>query len=275
MKVCFNMAKKKLLLNSVSAIGAIGVPYNPGGWKMDGDSLTLQDGNPVYVDSNGQERTLDAGTVSRLNGEARTMRQRAEAAENALKSFEGLDAAAAREALKKLETVDLNNMVDNGELDKVRNTLTQQYEAQLSERDGKLEAATKRINKMMLENAFNSSDFIRNNIGIPTDVFQDYIAKHFEVDGDRIVGRYADGQEIYSETNMGQLASFDEAVRMIVTKHPQRESLMKANVNPGSGNSGGNTPGTRTISRADFDNLAPAEKSATAKLMREGKVRLV
>ena len=65
----------------------------------------VQDGKPVYVE-NGKEIAFDAAgtrqTISRLNGEAQGHREAKEAAETKLRSFEGLDAAAARDAIDKL-----------------------------------------------------------------------------------------------------------------------------------------------------------------------------
>ena len=51
----------------------------------DKGNVVLQDGKPVYVHDDGKEVAFDApttvATISRLNGEARTNRERAEAAE--------------------------------------------------------------------------------------------------------------------------------------------------------------------------------------------------
>ncbi|WVM87992.1 hypothetical protein UMZ34_16740 [Halopseudomonas pachastrellae] len=70
-------------------------------------NAVLQDGKPVYVHDDGKEVAFDAAgtvaTITRLNAEAKTHREGKEAAEKALKAFEGISDPAA--AIKALETV--------------------------------------------------------------------------------------------------------------------------------------------------------------------------
>ena len=66
--------------------------------------VVVSDGKPVYINDEGKEIAFDvAGTVatiSRLNGEAKSHRERAETAEGALKAFEGIqDPKAALQSL--------------------------------------------------------------------------------------------------------------------------------------------------------------------------------
>ena len=65
----------------------------------------LQDGKPIYIHDDGKEVPFDAAgtvaTITRINGEAKSHRERAEAATTALKAFEGItDPAAAIKALQ-------------------------------------------------------------------------------------------------------------------------------------------------------------------------------
>src|SRR5690606_6729424 len=73
--------------------------------EVDGKTYAeVQDGKPVYVEDDGKEVAFDApgtrNTISRLNAEAKSHREAKEAAEKALKGFEGIeDPAAAIKAL--------------------------------------------------------------------------------------------------------------------------------------------------------------------------------
>lgn len=74
--------------------------------EVDGKQYAeVQDGKPVYVEDDGKEIAFDAvGTraaITRLNGEAKQHRERAEKAEKIAKDFEGIeDPAAARKPWK-------------------------------------------------------------------------------------------------------------------------------------------------------------------------------
>jgi len=79
----------------------------------------VQDGNPVYVHDDGKEAPFDAsGTVATIrarNAEAKANRERAEAAEAALKAFDGIDdAKAARDALATIAKFDQKKLIDAG-----------------------------------------------------------------------------------------------------------------------------------------------------------------
>ena len=98
--------------------------------KLDANGhAVLQDGKPVYVGDDGKEIVFDAGEalskISSLNAEAKTHREAKEQALNQLKDFEGLDAAKAREAIQKLGDIDSKKLIDAGEVDKVRQQLTE------------------------------------------------------------------------------------------------------------------------------------------------------
>ena len=44
-------------------------------WKLDeSGAIVMKDGNPVYVDSQGQEKTVSTDTITRLNNEAKQHR---------------------------------------------------------------------------------------------------------------------------------------------------------------------------------------------------------
>lgn len=266
-----------LMTGSALALRAVFEP-NKSGWLLDENgAMVVRDGNPVYVNATGQEMTLGTDTVGRLNAEAKQHRERAEAAETALKSFEGLDAAKARDALTLVEKIDQKALIDGGKVDELKAQITTQYEAKLSERDAKLADVQKRLDDTVLTAAFSGSKFIAESINIPADMFQASFAKNFQVRDGNIVPVGADGKEIYSKKRLGEIADFDEAASILVDSYAHRDAILKAPQKGGSGNTGqgGNRATGSIMKRSEFAALSSAEQAASAAKMRAGEVQLI
>lgn len=214
-------------------------------WKIDETGSLVKDknGNPIFG-----ETSVDGETISRLNGEAKTNRLRAEAAEKVLKDFDGVD-------IEKIKNVD-----------EIKNQLKAAADTNKTLQD--------KINSQFLENAFNASDFIKDKIAIPGRILRAAIANHFSVENERIVARDDNGQPIYSTTKMGELADFDEALEKIINSMPEKASILKGANQSGTGNNGAGGEsggGIKTLNRAGFDGLKPGEKSAFALEISSGK----
>src|SRR5690606_7503663 len=152
----------------------------------------LQDGKPVYVADDGKEIAFDApgtvATISRLNAEAKSHRERAEAAEEKLKQFEGIeDPAAARKALETVKNLDDKKLVDAGEVEKVREeaikAIKAQYEPVLAERDALKES----LYAEKIGGAFSRSKLIAEKFAIPADLVQARFGGHFKIEEGRTV----------------------------------------------------------------------------------------
>src|SRR5690349_21486790 len=91
----------------------------------DKNQVVVQDGKPVYVADDGKEVVFDypatLATISRLNGEAKGHRERAEAAEAKAKIFEGIeDPVKAREALETVKNLDSKKLFDAGKVEEIK-----------------------------------------------------------------------------------------------------------------------------------------------------------
>lgn len=246
-------------------------------WKMDGDKFAVKDGNPLYVASDGTEMTIDLGTIARLNNEAKTHRTEKETLASKFKPFEGMDAQQAKQAIELMSKVDQKKLIDAGEVDKVRAEISQSFTAQMAEKDTAISTLQGRVNNMVLDGAFNSSAFVRDNIAIPPDVFRDSFGKFFKVENEKVVAIGRDGNPLYSKTRAGELANFDEAVSLLVDTHPAKDALLRTNTGGGTGNNGngGGRNSARTMKRSDFDALQPAQQAHYAGLMGKGEIQIV
>lgn len=247
-------------------------------WKLDANgNIVMKDGNPVFTNSSGQEQVVAHDTISRLNAEAKTHRERAEAAEAAAKPFEGLDAAKAREALEVVGKIDQKKLIDSGQVDQVRAQITEQYKGEIAKRDEALNAANNRLNNVLIDNIFANSQFVRNRVAVPTDMFKDSFGKHFKVDEKgEVIAVTKEGARIASKERLGEYASAEEALQILVEARPDKDILLKANTGNGSGNQGGGggTGAGNVIRRADFEKMTPAKKAEVAGKVNTGEMKL-
>lgn len=231
----------------------------------------LQDGKPVYVYEDGREVAFDApatvGTITRLNSEAKTHREGKEAAEKALKAFEGIeDGAAAKKALELVANLDAKKLVDAGEIEKVKGEISKVYQSQLDEANTKLSTFEKQLYEEKIGGAFSRSKMIADKLAIPADLVQARFGNAFKIEDGKTVAYDHHGNKIYSRVRPGEIADFDEALESLVDQYPHRDSILKSSGQSGSGATGGSggQSGKKTLSRSQFEALDPAAKHAHA-----------
>ena len=213
-----------------------------------------EQGQPLYIHDDGKEVAHDApqtvATISRLNGEARTNRERYEAAETSLKAFEGIeDPTAAKKALETLKNFDDKKLVDAGEIEKVKaeaiKAVEDKYAPIVQERD----AFQSQLHNELIGGGFARSKFIQDNIAVPVDMIQATFGKSFQIEGGKVVAVGADGQKIYSRARPGEVADFDEALEVLVDGYQHKDSILNGNRSGGGGfqNNGGNKSGPQSL----------------------------
>lgn len=251
--------------------------------KLDGNgAAVLENGLPVYVHEDGKEAPFDAaGTVARiraLNAEAKGHREAREAAEARLSGFAGIDdPEAARKALVTVKNLGDQQLVAAGEVEKIKGeaikAVEEKYRPVIKERDT-LQAA---LVREKIGGSFARSKFITEKLAIPADMVEAAFGRHFALEGDRVVATDAAGNRLFSRTNPGELAGFDEAMEMIVSAYPHRDAIMRGTGASGSGaqGGGGGNAGGRTVTRAQFDVMSPVEQMATAREAAAGKITVV
>jgi hypothetical protein len=241
--------------------------------KLNDDGFAVvQDGKPVYVHDDGREVAFDAvgtvQTISRLNGEAKTHRERAEAAEKVAKAFEGItDAEAARKALATVANLDAKKLIDAGEVDKIRaeaiKAVEDKYAPIVSERD----SLQKSLVDEKVGGSFARSKMIADKLAIPADLVQARFGEAFKVEGNDVVAYDKSGNKLFSRSNPGEVAKFDEALEILIDQYPYRDSILKSTGASGGGASGGSGGGSggKTITRAAYDALPPHQQAQTAR----------
>lgn len=245
--------------------------------EIDGTTYAaVQDGKPVFTGDDGKEIAFDAvqttNTLRTLRGEAQGHREAKEAAERALKAFEGItDPAAALTALQTVANLDSKKLIDAGEVERVKAEIAKGYDAKLAaetERATKLETA---LYAEKIGGAFARSPLIvgeNARLAIPADLVQSRFGSQFKIEDGNVVAYDTQGQRIYSRGNPSQFAGFDEALEIIIDAYPHKDSILKGTGAAGSGAQGGGGGGgtaAKQMKKSDFDALSAKERAERMK----------
>jgi len=241
--------------------------------KLDENSqVVVVDGKPVYVHDDGKEIPFDAAgalqKIGQLNGEAKTQREARETAEGKLKGFEGIaDPAAAIKALGIVQNLDDKKLIDAGEVEKVKAELSKAYDEKLAGKDAELQTLTGQLYNELIGGSFARSQLVADKLAIPADIAQSFFGQRFKVEEGKVVAYGADGQKLYSRSNPGELAGFDEALESLIDVYPNKDHILKASGASGGGagggqGGGGNAPKSLAECKTDADKVAYLKAAA-------------
>jgi len=257
-------------------------------FKMNADGTIAIDAEkklPIFIHPDNREAPFDAdatiATIGRLNGEAKSHREAKEAAETALKPFRdaGIEdpaaAAAALETMKNIKAGDLTTAAKVQEIkdaaaksaqEAVANATRAAEEKQrvLTEQNTKL---TQDLNNHIVGGSFTGSKYIAEKLAIPADIAQKVFGDRFKVENGKLVPLGADGNPIFSATNHGNHADFEEAIQVMVSQYANKDMILKGSGASGGGAAGGGKGGAggKTITRAQFDAMDQGQRAAAFK----------
>lgn len=233
----------------------------------------VQDGKPIYLDGE-KELPMDVPAMSdkitALGKEAKGHREAKEAAEKALKQFEGIeDPAAAIKALETVQNLDDKKLIDAGEVEKVKQAAIKAKDEEYKPYVEKAESLEKALRQEKIGGSFARSKYIAEKLAVPVPMVEKTFGDHFTLEEGKMVAKDANGNAIYSKSKPGELADFDEALETLVEALPYRGSILKGRGHSGSGAPGGGSGGggNKVISRAEYDAMDPMERGPK---IREG-----
>ncbi len=254
--------------------------------NADGTIATSGEGDkklPIFIHADGREAAFDAettiSTIGRLNGEAKAHREGKEAAEAKLKTFEGIeDGPAALAALTTVKNIKDGELITAGKVQEIKDaaarsaneavaTATRAAEEKQRELVDQNTRLTSDLNNHIIGGSFAGSKFIAEKLTIPADIAQKVFGDRFKVEGGKLVPMGTDGNPIFSATNHGNHADFEEALSVMVGQYANKESILKGTGASGGGAQGGagGAGGGKTMSRAQFDAAPPAARAEFAK----------
>lgn len=270
-------------------------------WKLkldDEEKPVFKDNKPIYIDPDGKELTLDPPQMYQkiidLGKESKTHREAREAAEATVKLFDGIEDLTAwkDEATKAIETVKNFDEKDWLKADKVdalkkemkdaykeqEKKMKESYEQKLAANADVLGKKDAQIRVLMVSSKFATSELFSGpepKTTLPPEIAETYFGKNFKVEEDEKTGvlqlraYYNNGDPVYSRTNPGELAEFDEALVAIFDGYPGKEKLIRAKgagSGAGGGAGGGGEGDSDDIKQLETE-YAEAQKRQDAKAM--------
>ena len=246
-------------------------------WKRNDDgTLAIDDSNnPVRLDSDGKEHSMSDDALdttlqnlSKANSEAADRKRKLRAAEEQLKHLDGIEDPEqffkdAHKALDTVENLDAKKLVDAGEVENLKKSISDSYEKKLAKMQEAMDAKDTELYTEKVSSRFAKSPVLEKTV-LPPDVAEAYFGRHFKIEEGNVVG-YIGDEKIYSQKNPGSYATFDEALSTIIDKYPMKDKIMKAE--PGGS---GTPPGSGSAQSMDWRKLSPTERLNAA---REGKIK--
>lgn len=240
--------------------------------EVDGKQYAvIEDGKPVYTDDDGKDVAFDAvgtrNTITRLNAEAKSHRERADGFEKTAKAFEGIeDAAAAKKALEIVANLDAKKLVDAGEIDKVKGEISKAFQTQLDEANTRAQGFEQQLYAEKIGGSFARSQYIAEKMAVPADMVQATFGSNFKIEEGKVVAYDAQGQKIFSRSRPGELADFNEALETLVSQYPHRDHILKGSgaVGTGAHTTDGRKPQTKGNLGGDKAARLEAIKAMTA-----------
>jgi hypothetical protein len=185
----------------------------------------------------------------------------------ALAAYEGVDPAKVKELLKKEKDAETTAAEARGDFDRVKSMMAEEHtkekkslEDRIKDLEGALSGKDEAINTLTIGNDFGSSTYIKEHLTLTPAKSRQLYGSHFETEDGRSVG-YDKPKGAANRTKLvnasGDPLPFDEAFKRIIDADPDKETLLKAKVVPGSGS---NSNQTKTVEKKTAAGLSGVDR---------------
>jgi hypothetical protein len=268
----------------------------------DSGNAVLQDGMPVYQHEDGTKAPLDAPALVKKVGNFEEERNRyhgkISTLEGQVKLFTGedgkvFDHEAVKKAMKTVANLNEEQLYTADRVDVMKKQLGEQFEQDksklidqhskaLQEKDATLEKLNQDIRGLLVKTAFSQSEYFsggdKSLTTLPPDIAANTFGKFFEVVGEgenaKLVGKI-NGEPIQSKKRYGELATFDEAIAVIIENYPAKNSILRASGSGPGAHGNMDQGGTRQVTISRTDAMDPQKYRDARKLAAERRVELV
>lgn len=244
-----------------------------GGEKSGDDGNGTESGDTGKAGMSDSDAKLLKELMAQKN-RAKELAAELEGAKKRLSDFDGVDPAKARKLLADEEEAARKAAEARGEYDRLLAQMGERHQAEqaalngrLSEAQTTVSALQKEIAELTVGSAFSGSAFVNSDLTLTATKARVIYGSHFEYKDGKVVGYdkpagASDRTMLVSST--GEALSFDEALRALVEKDPDRDRLLRGKAKAGAGSA--------TVTKGAKAATELAEKSADAKLTGAAKI---
>lgn len=262
-------------------------PGAEGGTKASASTNEGSEGGEKSGDDGKGTESGDAGKAGMSDSDAKLLKElmaqknrakelaaELEGAKKRLSDFDGVDPAKARKLLADEEEAARKAAEARGEYDRLLAQMGERHQAEqaalngrLSEAQTTVSALQKEIAELTVGSAFSGSAFVSSDLTLTATKARVIYGSHFEYKDGKVVGYdkpagASDRTLLVSST--GEALSFDEALRALVEKDPDRDRLLRGKAKAGAGSA--------TVTKGAKAATELAEKSAESKLTGAAKI---
>jgi hypothetical protein len=230
---------------------------------------------PVCVTEGGEERpfnTLDAfGKLKRYPEEKTLLQRRADQAEQSLSALAALgDVDTLRAAVEVQKNLTAGKLIAAGDAQKVRDDAVREAQAQIQSLQAELSSARSETDRLAIGHTFHSSGlFVKDDKGsakirLKPSAIQALYGHHFRRETDGTIAAYDGESRVMSHVNIGDPASFDEALSILINKSIHKDDVWAGTAANGSGAANGGRGGSgdgKSMARKQFEALNTADKN--------------
>lgn len=167
------------------------------------------------------------------------------ALEATVKKFEGIDLDAVQAMLKEKKDAETQQLEAKGEWGRLKEQMVQQHTQEVGTVKEQLTAAQSEVQRLQgviaeltVGNAFSTSQFIKEDLTLPTSKVRVFYGSHFEFKDGQVVA--FDKPAGAAERTMlvdakGDPLKFEDALKKIVDGDPDRDQILKSKMKAGAG----------------------------------------
>lgn len=162
-----------------------------------------------------------------------------------LEKYANIDPEEAKAAIAAKKAQETKALEEKGEYDRVKqsmaaqhlqeveqlNTQIAQLQERLNERDGQ-------VSELTVGSSFAKSTYISSELTLTPNKARALYGSHFEIENGEVIG-YDKPRGSTNRTQLvdgyGNPLSFDKAIEKIIEADPERDTLIRSKINPGSG----------------------------------------
>ena len=168
-----------------------------------------------------------------------------QAAQAELAKFKGIDPAKYAALVKAEKDAEAAQALAAGDFDRVKAMMAEAHQSELAAKNAELEelrqasaSAAKTIDSLTIGADFASSSFIKDSLILSPAKARILYGAHFETKDGKTVGYNKPAGEANRTllvNSSGDPLPFDEAMKKVVEADPEKNSVLKAKVQPGAG----------------------------------------